>query len=63
MTDSSLRPIGTEFEQITETTTERVITRWRVTGHTLTDDGAVERLERIHETRQPKAPPAPSERK
>lgn len=63
MTEHAPRPIGSEFEVITETPTERVVTTWRVIGHALTDDGAVERVERVIETRQTKAPPLPSERK
>ena len=63
MTETQPRPIGAEFEVITETATERVVTTWRVIGHVLTDEGAVERLERIHETHQTKMPPLPGERK
>lgn len=54
-----LRPIGTEFEEYTETTRARIIRRYRVVAH----DDLTEITQLINEIRQPKTILGGKERK
>ncbi len=59
MTNPALRPIGTEFEEVTETATERVVTTWRVIGYL----NGVELVQQINQLHQSKTRPGGKERK
>lgn len=64
MSEYSPRPIGTTFEEITETSTERVITTLHVVAHQLGADGQLyEIIHEVGEIRQPKRIPGGQERK
>lgn len=64
MTEQSPRNIGTEFEEVSETPTERIVTRLKVTGHVRGGDGRMyEMVEELSTNTIRKEPPGGSERK
>lgn len=64
MTDTPLRPIGSTFEEIHETPTERIITTLQVMTHQRGGDGNwYEIIQEIDEVRQPKTILGGKERK
>lgn len=64
MIDTPLRPIGSTFEEITETPTERIITTLQVMTHQRGGDGNwYEIIQEIDEVRQPKTILGGKERK